>query len=402
MSACLWNRDPRIAEPLLAALRADPRLIVGDNEPYDARDDHGYSMKRHAEDTGLPHGLHRDPPGPDRHAPRRRGMGVSRRRRAVADPGRIARSTAPNGPDHGRRTALHHRHRGGISPGRPRDPRAGDRAAGGHDGRARPARLAGQVTPEFLQFADRGRHARLPEHCRGVATICAGCAAPWPRPPTATASPSSPPRPIPSRALGPPDATPTRSATTSSRATCRASARRLLICGMHVHVGLDDDDLRIDLMSQVGYFLPHLLALSHLLAVLAGRVDRPQVLPHFGLRRAAAHRHARAFRQLWRIPAPGPGAGLGRADRGRHQALVGHPALGALPDARDARLRHPHAARGHALRRRALSSASCACSGACAAPTSAGAAMPACWSTRTAGAPSATASTRGWSISARA
>jgi carboxylate-amine ligase len=38
--------------------------------------------------------------------------------------------------------------------------------------------------------------------------------------------------------------------------------RRLLICGMHVHVGLDDDELRIDLMSQITYFLPHLLALS--------------------------------------------------------------------------------------------------------------------------------------------
>lgn len=38
--------------------------------------------------------------------------------------------------------------------------------------------------------------------------------------------------------------------------------KRLVICGMHVHVGLDDDDLRIDLMSQVGYFTPHLLALS--------------------------------------------------------------------------------------------------------------------------------------------
>ncbi len=39
-------------------------------------------------------------------------------------------------------------------------------------------------------------------------------------------------------------------------------ARRLLICGMHVHVGLDDDELRIDLLGQVTYFLPHLLALS--------------------------------------------------------------------------------------------------------------------------------------------
>jgi glutamate---cysteine ligase / carboxylate-amine ligase len=42
----------------------------------------------------------------------------------------------------------------------------------------------------------------------------------------------------------------------------QAAARRMLICGMHVHVGLDDDDLRIDLMNQLAYFLPHLLALS--------------------------------------------------------------------------------------------------------------------------------------------
>lgn len=42
----------------------------------------------------------------------------------------------------------------------------------------------------------------------------------------------------------------------------QAAARRLLICGMHVHVGIDDDELRIDLMNQFSYFLPHLLALS--------------------------------------------------------------------------------------------------------------------------------------------
>ncbi len=39
-------------------------------------------------------------------------------------------------------------------------------------------------------------------------------------------------------------------------------ARRLLICGCHVHVGIDDDALRIDLMRQMSYFLPHLLAMS--------------------------------------------------------------------------------------------------------------------------------------------
>jgi carboxylate-amine ligase len=42
----------------------------------------------------------------------------------------------------------------------------------------------------------------------------------------------------------------------------QGAARRLVICGMHVHVGIDDDELRIDLMNQLAYFLPHLLALS--------------------------------------------------------------------------------------------------------------------------------------------
>jgi len=39
-------------------------------------------------------------------------------------------------------------------------------------------------------------------------------------------------------------------------------ARRLVICGMHVHIGVEDDDFRIDLLNQASYFLPHLLALS--------------------------------------------------------------------------------------------------------------------------------------------
>ncbi|MEM7752952.1 MAG: carboxylate-amine ligase [Pseudomonadota bacterium] len=38
--------------------------------------------------------------------------------------------------------------------------------------------------------------------------------------------------------------------------------RRMLISGAHVHVGIEDDDLRVDLMNQASYFLPHLLALS--------------------------------------------------------------------------------------------------------------------------------------------
>ena len=40
--------------------------------------------------------------------------------------------------------------------------------------------------------------------------------------------------------------------------------RRLVISGMHIHVGIPDNELRIDLMNQISYFLPHLLALSTL------------------------------------------------------------------------------------------------------------------------------------------
>lgn len=46
------------------------------------------------------------------------------------------------------------------------------------------------------------------------------------------------------------------------KADLKTVAQRLLICGMHVHVGVADEDLRIDLHGQLVYFLPHLLALS--------------------------------------------------------------------------------------------------------------------------------------------
>ena len=71
----------------------------------------------------------------------------------------------------------------------------------------------------------------------------------------------------------------------------QAVARRLLIGGMHVHVGIDDDDLRIDLLNQVTYFLPHLLALStsspfwrgHLTGLKSYRLSIFDELPRTGL-----------------------------------------------------------------------------------------------------------------------
>jgi len=59
------------------------------------------------------------------------------------------------------------------------------------------------------------------------------------------------------------DAQPTERARYQALATDLAGiGRRLSICGMHVHVAVEDDDLRIDLMNQMRYFLPHLLVLS--------------------------------------------------------------------------------------------------------------------------------------------
>lgn len=52
----LWNRDDRIAGPLIAALQRD-EICTGDNQPYSGRDGHGYTLPTHAEATGLPHVL---------------------------------------------------------------------------------------------------------------------------------------------------------------------------------------------------------------------------------------------------------------------------------------------------------------------------------------------------------
>ena len=38
--------------------------------------------------------------------------------------------------------------------------------------------------------------------------------------------------------------------------------RSILIFGLHVHVGVPDNDLRIEIMNEARYFLPHMLALS--------------------------------------------------------------------------------------------------------------------------------------------
>ena len=124
----------------------------------------------------------------------------------------------------------------------------------------------------------------------------------------------------------------------------QALARRQVISGMHIHAEIEDEDLRIDLMNQVGYFLPHLLALSTSSPFWAGQDTGLKAF-----RRAVAGDLPRSgspetVRQLARVAAPGRDPDRGRADRGRDPDLVGHPPLGQASDAGAADHRHLHRA----------------------------------------------------------
>jgi predicted N-formylglutamate amidohydrolase len=51
----LFNRDARLAQPLLELLRAEGDLVVGENEPYRVTDFSDYTVPVHGERRGLPH-----------------------------------------------------------------------------------------------------------------------------------------------------------------------------------------------------------------------------------------------------------------------------------------------------------------------------------------------------------
>lgn len=53
-AAILWDRDYRFSVPLLEALRADPSIVVGENEPYDGKLA-GDCMWQHGTRRGLAH-----------------------------------------------------------------------------------------------------------------------------------------------------------------------------------------------------------------------------------------------------------------------------------------------------------------------------------------------------------
>jgi predicted N-formylglutamate amidohydrolase len=55
-AAVLWDVDPRMAQPLIAGLRDEAGIVVGDNEPYDGALQND-TMYRHATMRGLAHAL---------------------------------------------------------------------------------------------------------------------------------------------------------------------------------------------------------------------------------------------------------------------------------------------------------------------------------------------------------
>jgi predicted N-formylglutamate amidohydrolase len=51
----LWDRDEASARHLISALRAEPGLVVGDNEPYSGKHPADFTVHQHAESAGLPY-----------------------------------------------------------------------------------------------------------------------------------------------------------------------------------------------------------------------------------------------------------------------------------------------------------------------------------------------------------
>ena len=123
------------------------------------------------------------------------------------------------------------------------------------------AKLGGQVSPEFLRSqieVDTKVCETVAEARQDLANL-RRCIADIAR--AHDLKRSSPRRPIPSPP-GTSKSTRRRNATTHLPEDLQGVVRRLMISGMHVHVGIEDDEMRIDLMNQVAYFLPHLLVLS--------------------------------------------------------------------------------------------------------------------------------------------
>jgi predicted N-formylglutamate amidohydrolase len=51
----LWDKDPRIPQPLIDYFNRVEEICIGDNEPYSGRHPNDFTIDHHAEPAGLPH-----------------------------------------------------------------------------------------------------------------------------------------------------------------------------------------------------------------------------------------------------------------------------------------------------------------------------------------------------------
>jgi len=100
----MWDRDARIAVPLMENLERIDGICIGDNEPYSGRHPHDFTIDHHAEPAGLPHvgievrqDLVSDVPGARKWA----GILASALRPILADPGLYRRLREGLAPDPG-------------------------------------------------------------------------------------------------------------------------------------------------------------------------------------------------------------------------------------------------------------------------------------------------------------
>ena len=252
-----------------------------------------------------------------------------------------------------RSSRFHHRHRGGVPRGGPSDAgsRQGptDRDVGFASGGARPP-----GGPRVPQGSDRGGHQGLRQAVRGAATTSPGSAETsqaWSR---NTARRSSPPPPTPS---------PTgwsRRPTEQPRYQ-RIAADYQVVARQTGHLWdacpcRDRGRAPSNRPDEPGpLHAPAHLRPEHVVSVLGRNRHRASRLSPHHLQEHAPDRAARGIRVLGRVSANGQHPGRRRDHRGRHQAVVGHPALGPLSDARDEGQRRLHPARRRHDRGRLLS-----------------------------------------------
>ena len=130
---------------------------------------------------------------------------------------------------------------------------------------------------------------------------------------------------------------------------------RNLVCGMHVHVEVPDDDLQARRHAPGDPVPAHPAGALHVVAVLARHEHRLLELSPDLLRRAAAHRPAAAVLRLAAISRLYRGAARGRRHPRRELHLVGDPPVPQVSDAGAENSRCLHLARGCHHGRRPLS-----------------------------------------------